>query len=168
MDALGDILSRLGFDWRVAIANLINFLIIFWVLNKFVFRPLGKTLRDRREAIALSLKNAEQAEGTLVAAKEEARHIVDDAKKQAAEIIQHAGKQAEIVKQDIEKRAYADADQIVADARIVADAMKQSAELEVERHAAHLISQGVTKVIEDTFSETEHRTYMKKVTEHIA
>jgi F-type H+-transporting ATPase subunit b len=168
MDFLLDILGKLGFDWRVALANLINFLIIFWILNRFVFRPLAQTIASRQEKIAQGIESSERADGLLVRAKEEARSLVDDAKKQAAEIIQHAGKQAENVKQDIEKRAYADADQIVADARIVADAMKQSAELEVERHAAVLISQGVTKVIEDTFSEAEHRTYMKKVTEHIA
>jgi F0F1-type ATP synthase membrane subunit b/b' len=47
MDILG-ILGKIGFDWQVALANLVNFLIIFWILKKFAFKPVREILQKDR------------------------------------------------------------------------------------------------------------------------
>jgi len=46
---IGQILSNLGFDWQIAFANLINFLIILWLLKRYAFTPIKNTLETRKK-----------------------------------------------------------------------------------------------------------------------
>lgn len=56
---MGELISQLGIDWRLLAAQVVNFLILFWVLKRFAFAPLKKFLRARREEIEKGLENAE-------------------------------------------------------------------------------------------------------------
>lgn len=48
MEIVQSVLGKLGFDWQVAIANLINFLIIYFLLKKFVFDKLADAIAERK------------------------------------------------------------------------------------------------------------------------
>ncbi|MBU4369492.1 ATP synthase F0 subunit B, partial [Patescibacteria group bacterium] len=54
------ILGNLGFDWRMALANLVNFLIIFFVLKKYAFKPIKEKLEEREKKIKTGLEDAEK------------------------------------------------------------------------------------------------------------
>ena len=41
---MSELLSKLGIDWRLLIAQLINFLILLFVLRRFAYKPI--LLRD--------------------------------------------------------------------------------------------------------------------------
>ena len=64
-----EILGNIGFDWPVALANLVNFLIIFFLLHKFVFKPLGKTVEKRKRDIADGLAAADKNQQLLLDTK---------------------------------------------------------------------------------------------------
>ena len=46
-----EILGKIGFDWQVALASLVNFLIILFVLKKFAFKPIKKLIQERQNKI---------------------------------------------------------------------------------------------------------------------
>jgi F0F1-type ATP synthase membrane subunit b/b' len=56
-----EILGKIGFDWQVALANLVNFLIIVFLLKKFAFKPIAKIIQDRQNKINEGLENAKKA-----------------------------------------------------------------------------------------------------------
>ena len=56
-----EILSKIGFDYRVALANLVNFLIVLWVLQKFAFPKIQIVLAERQAKIRKGLADAEAA-----------------------------------------------------------------------------------------------------------
>ncbi len=115
MSQVVDILSSVGFNWHVALANFINFLIILFILNKFFFGKLGKTISHRQEIIERGLSQASDAEKALAKAEEEKKDIIHAAKKEGHTIVSEAQTQAEVL----------------------AASIKESAEKEVaERHAA--------------------------------
>ena len=86
-----EILAKIGFDWQVALANLVNFLIIFFLLKKFLFGPIAKTLAERKKAISEGLQNAALATDALSEAKKEGDKIIAEAKAQANTIISGPG-----------------------------------------------------------------------------
>jgi F0F1-type ATP synthase membrane subunit b/b' len=51
-------MSKLGIDWRMLIAQLISFSIVFFVLWKLAYKPIFNMLEIRRQKIAESLANA--------------------------------------------------------------------------------------------------------------
>lgn len=97
----GDLLASLGIDWTLLIVQLVAFLILVWLLGKFVYPVLIKTL-DAREAkieeagkaADAAEKKAEQAESkiedTLKKARAEAADIVATAKNEATQMIEKA------------------------------------------------------------------------------
>ena len=109
MEIAQAVLSKLGFDWQVAIANLINFLIIYFLLKKFVFDKLADAISERRKkaednvALRNSLDEEKSAWDQLVKDKEQALRnerdiLLTKAEKETQEILAEAGQEASLLK----------------------------------------------------------------------
>ena len=99
MENLLEILGKVGFDWQVALANLFNFLIIFLLLKKFAFGPIGKLIKERQDKINEGISNAQVSTKLLENTKKEYEAVLLDARTKANEIIEQAKKEA-IVRKD--------------------------------------------------------------------
>ncbi len=93
--------SDFGIQPILLLAQIVNFLILLFLLKKFLYGPIVKVLDQRRDTIADSLKNAEEIETKLAKTEEEyekriakasaeSRKIIDEATKSASEIIKDA------------------------------------------------------------------------------
>jgi F-type H+-transporting ATPase subunit b len=97
MSEILNILGSVGFNWHVALANFVNFLIILFLLNKFFFGKIGKTLAERQDIIQQGLKHAHEAELKLAHAEEEKGTILKGAHKEKDAIVA----QAEVLARDV-------------------------------------------------------------------
>lgn len=61
-EAAGGVLGTLGLNWKLFLAQLVNFSIVLFVFWKWIVKPLGKTLTDRQERIEKGLKYSEAME----------------------------------------------------------------------------------------------------------
>ena len=93
---MNELFSNLGIDWRLLIAQAVNFLLVLWLLNTFVFKKVIAHLEQRRERIELGLELTEKANREieridearhreLAKARAEAEAILADARSSAAE-----------------------------------------------------------------------------------
>lgn len=105
MQSILNILGSVGFNWHVALANFINFLIILFILNKFFFGKIGKTINTRHEIIEKGLSNASDAEKALANAEEEKKKIVKEAKIEGHGIVEEAKGNAQALAETIKKEA---------------------------------------------------------------
>lgn len=105
MQQIVDILSSVGFNWHVALANFINFLIILFLLNKFFFGKLGKTIQTRHEIIERGLSQASDAEKKLAQAEDEKKIILKNAKKEGHAIVSTAEVQAKALAVSLKEEA---------------------------------------------------------------
>lgn len=123
-----DLLASLGIDWTLLIVQLVAFLILVWLLGKFVYPVLIKTLDAREEKIAEAGKAAEAAEkkaeaaeskieDTLKAARAEAADIVATAKAEATQMIEKADANAKSRSERIVAEAHEDIQKEVLAAR---------------------------------------------------
>ncbi len=146
---IGDVLGKLGFDWKVALANLVNFLIIFWLLRNVVFKKIAATIKERREKIQAGLDDAEKAKTALMMAEHEKDRILGDghiavkdmlfgAESRKAEIIESAKVEAESAARTIKESAMKDI-----------EALAERSAAEIKNHAVELIIGGVEKIIRD-------------------
>jgi len=106
MDIFDSIINNFGIDWRIFLAQLVNFGIVFFVLKKFAFSPMQKLLKERQKKINQGLDDAERATSELNMAKEkykekirkartEANQIIGEAQKRYDDIIQKAGEDSQ-------------------------------------------------------------------------
>lgn len=88
------IVGMFGINWKLFLAQLINFAIVLFVLWKWVFKPVTKGLSDRTEKIEESLKEAEKIandrsdfdswkQGEISTVRTEATAIIAQAKETA-------------------------------------------------------------------------------------
>lgn len=85
-----ELLNEFGFDWKLFIAQIINFLIIAYLFKKFLYKPILSTLKKREETIDKGLKDAESAGKALESAELEKDAILGVASKEAERILDEA------------------------------------------------------------------------------
>lgn len=114
----------------LALLTLVNLLVSYFVLKRFLFKPLLKLLHKRRDTVAgqinLAKSNMSKAEERL----SEANQRLDDSNHEAAEIIAGARKLAE-----------QQAEQILAEARTEARNILGRAENEVARKRLAMLNE---------------------------
>ncbi len=87
------------------IGQMITFLILVFITLKFIWPPLIKTLRERRETIATGLAASEQAHHELEIAKKRAKEVLLEAKSQAAIVIEQANLRAHQIEESAREEA---------------------------------------------------------------
>ncbi len=148
MDGLLSILGKVGFDWQVALANLVNFLIIFFILKKFAFKPIGKIIKERQEKIQKGLDDAKQAEAALSVAHNTKEEIIKEAKDEARKIVTKGEVLGKSIVKDAEAKAILEKENILKQARLDAEKEKQNMEDIFNKESADIIASGVKSLVE--------------------
>ena len=76
------------------LVSAINFILLFAIVWTFAFKPLSKTLDDRKAAIEQGLKDAEQARQDRASAESERVAALTEARREANDILARAQKVA--------------------------------------------------------------------------
>jgi F-type H+-transporting ATPase subunit b len=50
-------------DWMTFVLEVINFLVLIWILNRLLYRPLMNVIAQRKAAIQKTLADAEEVRG---------------------------------------------------------------------------------------------------------
>lgn len=69
------------------VAQVVNFLILLFILKKFLYKPILKVLEERKKKIEESLKNAEAIEKRLLEANQEYEKILNEALEESRKIL---------------------------------------------------------------------------------
>lgn len=112
-----DLISKLGIDWRLFLAQVINFIILLLVLNHFLYQPILSILRSREEKIKKSLDDSKKIEEELLKIAKEREESLKNARVEAKEIIQVATSTASAQKEEILTVAKQEAEAILAKAQ---------------------------------------------------
>jgi F-type H+-transporting ATPase subunit b len=146
MDQILSILGSVGFNWHVALANFINFLIILFILNKFFFGKLGKTISNRQKIIERGLSQASEAEKALAHAEDEKNKIIGNAKKEGHTLVSEAQTQAETLAATIK----AEAEQEIAAKLLSLEEKEAKLKAKVEKDFAEVAPALVAKLYADS------------------
>ncbi len=133
-----DALSSLGINGPFLIAQIFNFFVLFFLLRRFLFKPMVNMLETRKQRIADGLQAAEMARREAEAERAQLQSQIDTERREAMERVAAASKRGETLAAEIESGARQDALKILEDARfeatrerdrIIAEAQDQIAEL---------------------------------------
>lgn len=139
-----------GIDGKLLLAQLINFGVLFVALTWLLYKPVMKTLDERREKIAKGVTDAELASQKLATADEDAAKVVKGAETEAEGIVASAREAANSEKTRIVKDAETRAAQIAADADARATETAAKALRESEKEVARLAILAAEKVIRES------------------
>lgn len=146
-EAQGDIMSALGIDWRLLVLQVIAFLILVWLLGKFVYPWLMKSVDKRQADIEAAADAAEQAKESANETEEKSAKLLAKARKEAAEIVSTAKLEATNMLSASEKRAKDTAEKIVADAQVQLKKNVDAAKRDLHNETISLVALATEKVV---------------------
>jgi len=152
---MGDTLGAFGINPWLLAGQIINFLVIGWVLYRFLLKPLQANMKARSEKIARGLQDAEKARLALEDAGKERERVLADAYAQATRILERARDEAERLRAGALERAGADAERMIAEARDLMDLERQEMERDVQGLSIQLSGKILESVVTGLFSEDE-------------
>ena len=157
------ITTVLGLDWRLFIAQLINFSIVVLILWKWVFGPLGKKLTERQEMVQRSIKQSKDIELKVAQAEQDRLAQMEAARKEASGIIDRAQTAAEKTKAGILAEAQSAAEKVIAQSRvrISEEHLKMAAELKEE--AATLIVAATEQILKEKVDAKKDQQMIKDI-----
>lgn len=139
--------SALGIDWKLLIEQALAFLILVFLLAKFVYPALIKAVDGRREQIEAGLKEAQEANEALGKAEEKVADMLAAARKDADEMLARTQQEANTIVSDAEDKAKTRAEQIVADARTQLDTEVRKAREALKKDTVELVALATEKVV---------------------
>lgn len=160
-----EVLEKLGFDWKVALANLVNFLIIYYLLRNVVFKKLGQAIKERREKIKEGLDDAEKAKTALIMANHEKEKILAEGHMEVKEILVGAEATKTSIIDSAKIEAEAEARKIKEDSMREIESLAERQAKEVKEKSVDLIISGMEKVLR---SEIDQKKAEKLVKDLIA
>lgn len=149
----GDIFSALGIDWRLLILQIVAFLILVWLLGKFVYPWLMKSVDERQKNIEEAAKAAKQAQESAAESQAETAQLLAQARKEADEIISTAKLQASETLSASEKKAKDTAEKIVADAHDQIQKDIAAAKRDLYNETLQLVALTTEKVVGKTATQ---------------
>jgi len=160
-------LGRFGLDPVLFAAQLVNFLVIAWVINRFLLRPLMANLKARREKLAKGLDDAEKARGALEYAAKEKEKVLQGASAEAFRMLENARDEAERLRAAGLERASKDAERLVEEARGLMALERQEMEKAVQGLSLQLSGRILERAVEGLFSDEEKARIVARGLERI-
>lgn len=158
-----ELISKLGIDWRLLIAQIVNFLVLFFVLTKFAFKPLIKMLDERSRRIEQSLEEAEKIKKMHEEASEGKEAIILEARASAQDIISQSKKQADELRQKLTTEAQEEVGKMLESGRESLVVMKEKMSQELQKEVGELVIEATRKVLVGTVDQKVDREYINRI-----
>jgi F-type H+-transporting ATPase subunit b len=129
------------------IVELVAFLIVVFLLARYVLPPLNRIMEERQATIRQALADAEEAKRRAAEAEEEYKRIVGEARTQARAVVEEANKMAEQARAERRQQAEAEYERIVSSAGAEVEAQTRRAQEELRQQAADLAIAVAEKVL---------------------
>lgn len=148
-------------DPGLFIWTILTFLILFYVLAKFAWKPLLTALESRENTIKSSLEDAEKAKTELERLNAESEEIMAKARSEAQTIRVEAKSAAEKIKADVMVQAGEDANKIREDAQKQINVEKDKAIHEIRQEVVSLTMMVAEKVIKKNLSKEDNQALIE-------
>lgn len=111
------IFTVLGIDWQMLVLQIIAFLLLVFILGKYVYPWLMKSVDERQANIEAAMKAASEAQQSANDAEERVQAALAEARAEAADIVATAKDESVAAIAAAETKAKKRSEQIVSDAK---------------------------------------------------
>lgn len=159
-----EFLKDFGFNPVLLIAQIINFLVILFVLKKFMYKPVLDVLKKREDQIKEGIKNSDEADKKLLNAEEKEKQILTKAQERAEKIVSEAKLEASEIKSSAEESARIESEKMLTQAKEAIAQEEKAAEERLTKKIGRIAISLLEKSLTGIFGEKEQKIILKKAT----
>lgn len=156
-------ISTFHIDWKIIIAQSINFIIVLFVLYFLLVKPLKKLMKERREHIEGGLHDAKANAELLKNTKKEYDTIVVNARTEANIIFQEGKEEVLSKKAEMVKNAQKEVDSMIANGKKVLLSEKAKIIEEAKQEIISLVVLSTEKLLESHPDEKFDEMVINKI-----
>ena len=158
-----NLIGAFHIDYKILIAQLINFTIVLFVLYKFAYNPILKIINARTEKIEKGLKDAEEARKKLEETEIKEKEILNRARKEAQIILESAEKMAVKNKEEVMENAKKKSEEIMTVAKKQLEEERKKMIGEVKAEIADLVVAATEKIISEKLDAHKDKELIEKI-----
>ena len=156
-------MEQLGINLNGLIAQLINFLILFFLLSKFLFPRVTQMLDARAARIRESVERAEQVQRDAERMEQQFQERIAEARREGQGIVANANQIAQRIQAEAQEKAQRDAEAFLVRAREQIQRETQQASAELRQQVASLAVLAASRVVERSLDERQHVELIERV-----
>jgi F-type H+-transporting ATPase subunit b len=142
--------------------TIVAFLVTLFVLRRYAFGPIQKTIDERRERIRRSLEEADHARAEARRMLEEHRALLGQARGQAEEILAEARKTREAMERRMREETETERQRRLEETRREIQAETERALEQIRTEVAELTLVAATKVTGKVLDPSDHRRLIEE------
>jgi len=155
-------LEALGINLPFLLVQIVNLLIVYTVIAKWVVGPIGNMLEKRRQAIAQGLEDARVAADARANAEKEAAKIIADAQAEASKVVREANERAQEVAKAVKAEAEAEAAKARQSALTEAELERNRLLADLRGQVAALAIAAAQKLVGDALDEKRQHALLEE------
>jgi F-type H+-transporting ATPase subunit b len=144
------------------IFNIINFFVIMWLLNRFLYRPILQIFAERKQRIEDGLAEAERVRTEAAADRARLESQIEEERRSSQERLRDAVSRSEEAARRRLDEANAEAESLVARARTEAEQIRGQALTGLQGEIAELSVRAAGKVLQAELDASRHRQLIDK------
>lgn len=155
-------MDQLGINTNLLVVQIVHFVLLLFLLNRLLYRPILNIFEQRSERIRVGLAEADRVREQ--AAAEQARleaQIAEERRTSQERLRDAVAKSEEAAKRRLEE-ANAEAERILSQARAEADQTRQQALVGLQGQVADLALTAAGKVLGEGIDEARHRALVDR------
>ena len=164
---MSELFENLEIKWQLLLAQAVNFFILLFILKKFLYKPMLKFLRERREGIEAGLKKSELAEQQFKEMRELQAKELTNTRAEAQEIVETAKKRAEEAKSEIVANAKQETEALFKKSENDIERLTNQRMREAEQELGKLALEGMEHLLKEKMPEEKKMALQEEAISHI-
>lgn len=155
-------MDKFGLDPLLVAAEIVNFLIVLYILKRFLYKPVFSMLKKREDAVKDGLAKAEEGKKALEKAEAEEKKILKKASETASQIIKDAKEQSAQIVKDAQEKSKSEAKKIIADAKAQIEIERKDTEAKLLKDVTGLSVELLRKSLSKILTDKEQDEVVKR------
>lgn len=164
---MSELISNFGIDWRMLLAQAVNFFILLFLLRMFAYKPILRMLKKRRQEIEKGLEYTKKAEEKLRMTDILREETINQAREQALVIVTEAEETGKKRREEMVQEANRKMEGVVADAKRVIEEEKAKMGEDVYKNARELVRAGIIRVLGKMSAEERNEPLIQEALEEL-
>lgn len=160
---MGGLIEKLGIDWRLLSAQLVNFALLIIILHRLLYKPVLEMFRKRSNIILRSIEEARKNKEGLKLLEQKKEKEMIEARIAAKNIIGKAEILAKAREEKILAAAKEEREKLIGEGKNIIRAQKDAMVKELEKEIGGLAVAVVEKFFNKGLTKNEHEKIVKNI-----
>ncbi|MGZ8538469.1 MAG: F0F1 ATP synthase subunit B [Flavisolibacter sp.] len=148
--------------------TLLAFLIVFFILRKFAWKPILASLDQREKTIADSLDTAERVKAEMAQLKSENEELLAKAREERGVMLKEARETKDRIINEAKEQAKVEANKIIIEAQQMINVQKMAALTELKNQVGKLVVEVTEKVLRrELSSQASQEAHIKDLVDEV-